>query len=416
MIASANLVATVLGVIGSLVQARFIDPETLGFIRKYDVVASNAVFLSLGLFTIIQREYLVLIGRGEPERARQAVAIGQSWCLSSCGFVSCWLLVMAAIAAAQSQWRTAAAWSIQIVSVWSVLYVGFLATTYRSGQQFERLAKGTFFSSAISTFVLPIFLIWPFAGLVLRSVLGSTFSGIYLHLVRPVQVKWFFSLRPFFQLVKRSLRLFIGTFLRYNFWLTVEIWLMLRFAGDKGVGLMMFSIMTVAAMKQLSNAINQVYMPKMAYQYGQTGRIADCLRLVIRPMVMNFLISICCIVTAWFLFPHVFKIAFPKYVPAVPLINIMLLDLLIVALSLPVYMVSIIEAYGTQLIAAIIGLAMFVGLSFLLYESGLGPLSVIWGSIAGRFVFAVISILSIALRHYSGRLEPTIPGQVGARQ
>ena len=87
MIASASLLATAVGIVGSLIQGHFVSPEDLGFVRKYSVISGYAIFLNLGLFSILQKEYPVLIGRGENERCAAnrwdrtiLVPLGPWWC------------------------------------------------------------------------------------------------------------------------------------------------------------------------------------------------------------------------------------------------------------------------------------------------------------------------------------------------
>ncbi len=391
-IASANLLGTVLGIVGSLVQARFISPDDLGFVRKYSIVASYAIFLSLGLFTILQREYPVLIGRGEPERARRVVAIVQSWCLLASGVVCGALSIITIVALVQGQWREAAAWFIQVIAVWSALYVGYLTCTFRSGEEFTRLAKGHFAASLVGVLTLPLFAWLPFPALVARSVAGQMVSSVYLHGVRPVRVGWCLPWREFRDLVKRGMRLYIGTYLRYSFWLTVEIWLMLRLAGDAGVGLFVFSNMLAEAVSQISFAINQVYIPRLAQTFGQSERIHACLKLAAKPTLLNLGVSVVAILGVWILIPPILAFAFPRYVESVNLLRILVLKTLVVSVSLPLYMVAVLEGYLTQILAAVVGLAVFLVTAVLLQQYGLHGEAVAWGTLAGQATFAAICL------------------------
>jgi O-antigen/teichoic acid export membrane protein len=398
VVASSNLFGTVFGVVGSLVQAHFISPDDLGFVRKYSVVAGYAMFLSLGLFTILQREYPVLIGRGEHERARRAVAMVQSWCLLTSMVVCGILFCVTVIDVFQGRWREASAWFIQIVAVWATLYLGYLGCTFRSGEEFKRLAKGQFLSSIAGVAVLPFFWVSPFPTLVLRSVTSQIVSSAYLYVVRPVKVGWCLPWREFLNLVKRGLRLFISDYLRYFFWSTVEIWVMYRFAGDIGVGLLIFSKMIVESTNQVSTAINQVYLPRVAQRFGQEGSVRSCLRVAAKPTLLNlgssFFISGC----VWFVLPPIILIAFHKYSEAIPLVRILVLQSFIVSLSLPMYMVTVLEGYREQLAAVIIGLGVFVGTAFFLHANGFHESSVAWGSVAGQTAFALTCLLWIAFK------------------
>lgn len=48
--ATGNMTAMLLGVIGSLVQARYIVPEDMGVFRTFGIVAGYLTFLHLGVF------------------------------------------------------------------------------------------------------------------------------------------------------------------------------------------------------------------------------------------------------------------------------------------------------------------------------------------------------------------------------
>lgn len=401
MIASANLISTVVGVVGSLIQARFITPDVLGFIRKYSVVSSYAIFLSLGLFIILHREYPVLIGQGEKEKANRTVAIVQSWVLLISSIVCGSLLVLTIVELFQGHWREAAAWFIQVVAVWFTLYVGFLETTFRSGQEFERRAKGSLISAIGNAAVLPVFWLWSFPALVLRSIVGPIISAIYLHVFRPVKVGWCFPWREFVSLVKRGMRLFVSDYLRYNFWLTVEIWLMLYVAGDKGVGLFTFSTVVTNLSLQVTTAINMVYIPQLAQKYGQTEKITPCLKLAVKPTLLNLGISIIIILGFQFLFPPIISYAFPNYVESIPIFKILILRIILVSLTLPMYMLTILESYFTQFIAVVIGLLAFLGTASILNSMGLSETAVPWGTVAGQAAFSSVCLFWLGMKVHS---------------
>ena len=396
MIAGASLLATVLGLVGSLIQARFISPDDLGFLRKYSVIAGYTSFLSLGLFVILQREYPVLIGRGEQERARRAVAIVQSWIWLVVGISGGILLIVMIGELVQGHFREAAAWFMQIVAISTTLYVGYLTTTFRSGQEFERLARGVFFSAIAGAMVLPLFWVVPFVALVLRSVTGITVNAVYLHFVRPVKVGWLLPWRELLDLVKRGLRLFVGDYLRHVFWLTVEIALMYQIAGDRGVGLLVFGQILATVIAQLLFAINQVFLPRIAQEYGRSNSSCACLRLGAKPTLLNLGISIVVILGTWFILSPLIAYVFPKYADAVPLIRILSLQTLIISLSLPMYMLTVLEGYLPQFIAAVFGLGIFVGVTVILHNLGMIEEAVCWGTLAGQVDFAAIGLAWIA--------------------
>jgi len=404
MIAGANLIGTLIGIIGSFVQARFISPDELGFIRKYSVVSGYAIFFSLGLFIILHREYSVLIGRGEKEKAYRTVAIVQSWSLLVASLICGGLLILTVVEIYQGHWREASAWFIQVVAVWAILYTGFLDSTYRSGQEFQRRSQGSFLSTISTATIIPLFWLWPFPALVLRSVVGQIVSSIYYHIYRPVKASWCLPWKEFLALVKRGMRLFVSDYLRHNFWLTVEIWLMLKFSGDFGVGLFVFGTMLVDISAQICIAINMVYIPQLGQRFGQSENIISCLKLAVKPTLLNIGIAILIIGSFWFLLPYIITFAFPKYIEAIPILNIIVLRILLISITLPVFMLTILESYVTQFIAAVVGLVVFIATAFTLNSMGIQNTAVPWGSLAGQLMFTIISLTWLGIRIFNRKL------------
>lgn len=392
MIVSATLLGTLLGVIGSFVQAKFISPDDLGFIRKYSIIANYAVFLNLGLFTILQREYPVLLGEGKKEQAYQTNTIVQSWSILSVSVVCVVLVIIAFVELFQGGWKVSAALLIQAVTIGATVYSGFLACTYRFGREFERLAKGQALSSIASFAVIPFFLFWPFATFIVRSVMYPVVNAIYLHVFRPVKVGWRLPWKEFLGLVKRGMRLFLGSYFRYTFWLSVEIWFVLRFAGDVGVGLFVFSKMVAESICQLTTAVNQVTYPRLALLYGKNKSIVSCLKYAIKPTAINFGLSLFLAVCGWFIFPIVILLAFPKYADAIPLLRILLLQAPIWSFNIPINMVYILEDYQTQTIAAVLGLIVFACMAEMLNTIGFKGTSVAWSTIAGQVTYVAICL------------------------
>jgi len=69
------------------------------------------------------------------------------------------------------------------------------------------------------------------------------------------------------------------------------------------------------------------------------------------------------------------------------------LSTFIVAFSLPLYMVVVLESYLTQIVSALLGLGVFVGTTMLLRSIGQSATAVAWGSVAGQCAFALWGLL-----------------------
>lgn len=407
MIASASLLGTLLGVVGSLVQAKFITPEELGFIRKYSIIANYAVFLNLGLFTILQREYPVLLGEGKKEQAYRAVAIVQSWSLLTSAVVCGVLSFIALFELAQGQWKDTAAILIQVVTIGASAYSGALACSFRFGRDFEHLAKAQALSAVCTVAVVPFFWIWPLPTFIARSVIYPIVHVSYIHIFRPVRVGWCLPWKEFLKLVKRGMRLFIGTYLRYTFWLSAELWFVLYFAGDVGVGIFVFSKMVAESICQLTTAINQVTYPRVALLFGQNKSLFSCLRFAIKPTVMNLGTSLILAICGWFIFPPIILFAFPKYADTIPLLKILLFQAPIWSFNIPINLIYILEDYKTQITAVVFGLIVFAGSAGLLYTFGYKGISVAWGTLAGQATYVITCLFRLIKK---AMLEVNQPG------
>jgi hypothetical protein len=97
------------------------------------------------------------------------------------------------------------------------------------------------------------------------------------------------------------------------------------------------------------------------------------------------------------------------YAGAIPLIRILVLQTFLVSISLPLFLVTVMEGYLTQIAAALVGLGVFVGAAFFLGSLGFQESSVAWGSVAGQGAFAVVCLLWIFAKTKTEDLTGTRP-------
>ncbi|MGA2246780.1 MAG: hypothetical protein ABSH48_17450, partial [Verrucomicrobiota bacterium] len=134
--ASGNFVAMLLGLAGSLVQARYIGPEDMGVFRTFGIIAGYLVFLHLGVFDGLQREIPLQLGRGNKAKVEQAASACLTWILfisTACGAL---FLGLACRAAYHREWMPFWGWLAYTPMIVGTFYAGYLGTTFRSGQQF----------------------------------------------------------------------------------------------------------------------------------------------------------------------------------------------------------------------------------------------------------------------------------------
>ena len=240
-LASGNLVATVLALVGSLVQAHFVTPDDLGYFRSFSILTGYFFLLHLGTFEAHQRLYPYYIGKGDQQRAINIAEVCQSWNLSVSMIVSSAFIVLAIASLSSGNWRATLGWLVQIVSITSILYGGFLNSTYRSGHDFVSVAKSLVIANIVNLFALPIFLISPYIALITKGGLGSIVNLTILHAHRPLHLKWRFSWGEWFGLVKEGMPIFIASYGAITLWSVVENTIVLHYLGTNALGFWAFS-------------------------------------------------------------------------------------------------------------------------------------------------------------------------------
>lgn len=409
--ATGNTVAMLLGVVGGLVQARYVVPEDMGVFRTFGIVAGYLTFLHLGVFDGLQREIPLQLGRGNQAKAEQAASAGLAWIMFAslaCGAV---FLGLALRAAFYREWMQFWGWLAYAPVIVATFYGGYLGTTFRTGQQFISLSKTSVIQAIAGTLVLPLLPIMGYYGACLRTAVTSGTNLFFLHRWRPLKVRPRLDWPGFREVIRIGLPFSGIGYIYTSLWVSLEGTFVLAWFGVKLLGLYSLAVIVRTMVAQLAQNVNQVMGVKIYEQYGRSGRVGDCVRLIVKPMAFAFLASLPLILVGWFALPSAVSLLIPKYVGAISMMRVMLLAMPITFLSLPV---TVLWATGRRIdcfAGVISGFVAFAGLSYLLYRLNVGVLSVLIASMLGQAINILVSyvlILRLALE------EKRIPAATGA--
>jgi O-antigen/teichoic acid export membrane protein len=381
--ATGNTVAMLLGVVGSLVQARYLAPEDMGVLRTFGIVAGYLTFLHLGVFDGLQRELPLQLGRGNRAQAEQAASASLAWIILvslACGAI---FLVLALRAAYHGEWMQFWGWLAYTPVIVATFYGGYLGTTFRSGQQFIVLSQVSVIQAIAGTLVLPLFPIMGYFGACLRMAVSSVTNIFFLHRWRPLRVRPVLDWPSFREVIRIGLPFSGIGYLGISLWVSLEGTLVLAWFGIKMLGLYSLALFVRTLVVQLALNLNQVLTVKVFDQYGRTNRVTDCVHLIIKPMAVAFVGSIPLVTAGWFVLPWAIRLFVPAYVEATLMMQIMLFMLPITFLRLPS---AIMWATGRRLDCLVVvatGFSVFIGCSWLLYRLNVGVLSVVIASIIG---------------------------------
>lgn len=385
-LAGGNSLAMFVGIVGGLIQARFVTPDQLGYFRSFAIVTGYVFFLQLGLLGVLTRFYPYYIGKGQRERALAVAEICQAWIVTITLLVCGIYGVLALQALLAGNGPAVLGWMVQIVAIAGFFYGGYLGATYRSGHDFQTVVRGSLLSTVVSIFTLPVFVIAPYVALALRSSLGSLVNLIFLHRRRPLRLGWRFNWREWLGLVKVSLPMFAADYGTNTGWAVVETTLILRFLGADALGLWSMSFMLLEAANKVAQAITAVYNPRVTETFGRTDNVRTAFALCRQPLLLGAPAMLLMAGVGWLVLPFLVPILIPNYVDAIPTMSLMLLMLPLIVLDLPYTLLVAMGKIAQQNLATYVGLGSFVLLAIAALRSGLGLTGIVGASMVGRGV------------------------------
>lgn len=390
-----------LGLVGSLVQARYIGPEDMGVFRTFGIIAGYLTFLHMGVFDGLQREIPLQLGRGNQGKAEQAASACLTWILFVslvCGSV---FIGLALRAACHREWMQFWGWLAYTPMIVSSFYGIYLGTTFRTGQQFVTLSKITVVQAVAGTLILPLMPFLGYYGACLRTAVNSIANVFLLHHWRPMRISPRLDWPSFRDVIRIGLPLSGAGYIATSLWISMEGTFVLHWFGIKILGLYSMAVFVRSVLSQLAQNLNQVMNVKIYGQYGRSGQVADCVRLILKPVAFAFMASLPLIIAGWLAMPWAVNLLIPKYGAAIPMMRVTLLALPISLLSLPT---TILWATGRRFdcfASVILGFATFVVLCGLLHKMHVGNLSVLIASVLGQTINVLVSymlILNLFLR------------------
>jgi O-antigen/teichoic acid export membrane protein len=392
-------VAAAIGIVGTFIQARYVGPDDLGYLRQFGIATNYAFFLHLGLWHALQRRYPLYIGQGRQDQAMAVVEICQSWNVAIAIIASGIFTALAAVALMVGNWRAALAWLAQAVAMAGNFYGGYLGATYRSGHDFETAAKSSVIASITGLACLPMFPFWSYPALVLRSSLGSLASLLYLHIRRPLRLPWRFNWREWYYLLKEGLPLFTASYGAGVGWSAVEATLVLHYLGAHSLGLWSACIMMLELAKTIPQTIVAIYVPRLTEQYGRTASIRECLDNCWKPMLLGGAGVTAIAAMLWAGIPFAVTWLTPKYIEAIPTMCLMMLYLPTLIIELPLALLIAMGNLIQQNVATYGGLVCFLIFAIVSVHMGWGVNGVVAASLLGHlfrtalsygFIFAAI--------------------------
>ena len=141
---NSNLLVSFVGAAASIIQAKFVTAEQLGYFRQFGIITNYLFFLHLGTYQAVERLYPLYIGKGENEKARRLVGVAEAWIFFVSIPTSLIFLALGIFSLLRGNWMATLGWIAQAVAMFTTVYGGFIKATYRSGQDFKKMARAQY--------------------------------------------------------------------------------------------------------------------------------------------------------------------------------------------------------------------------------------------------------------------------------
>jgi O-antigen/teichoic acid export membrane protein len=405
---SGNLVATMLRLVGGVLTSRMVDPSVLGLYSGIGLVRGYAPFLQAGVANGLNRELPYHMGRGDREQVETLAATAQTWLLLVSAMAISGLLAVGAWQAFRGRFDLAMGWASFTVPVFGVLYGQFyLQTLYKTHGRFPRLSFVSIVTAAVG--LVTVILVWwlGFGGLCLRGIIVAAVTLVLLWHWRPLVVRPRWHWPGFRLLLTTGIPIWLAAQL-YSLWPVLNSTLVLSYMGSRGLGLFSIANLAGSSIAMFPLALSQVVYPKMAHEYGRTGRITPLLRMTVKPTLVTLGFTALVVMVVWFALPPVIRVVLPKYVEGTAAAQWQVASIVILALT-PVNNIFVVTKKLVRYGAAIgSGMAAYY-LSVLWLVRG-GPNLEVFpqAMIIGRTVFVgMCLILAWNLSRNEGKCEVT---------
>ncbi len=318
-LASGNLVAMALRMVGGIILARLVAPSTLGLFAGIGLALGYAPVLQLGILNGLNRELPYFVGKGDTQKVKELAAAAQAWALIVGTVVFLALTGIAAWQLAHGEMWKAAGWFTNAILALFLFYsTYYLQMTFRSAHDFARLAWTSVVEGVVALLSLALVALLSFYGMCLRVIVASAVSTVILYRWRPVRVapKWNTGHLKHLLIIGAPI---FGVGQIYGWWGgVVNSTLVLKFSGTTGMGLYSMVLVAIAALEIIPTAVAQVIYPRMAEQYGRGCSKRALVRITWKPMVATAAGLALVVVAGWFAIGPLVRLIIPKYADAVP--------------------------------------------------------------------------------------------------
>lgn len=361
--------ASVIGMIVSILNMRWLGPEELGIWQSLSVVSAYVPFLQLGVQSGLNLELPVLLGKNDEKKAREYIAnaylinIVVTFIILFLGIVSTIVVWVKGFGAKY----VFGVLALTAVNIGSSIAYHFIAR-YRSSRSFELLSSIIRFQIIAIIICVPLIYFYGFWGLLIyHSVPILVYAGMMFKKSPFSDTRPTFNKKDSFYLVKRGTiqMLYVQTSTAIK---TFQQMFLLHFGGTTSVGLFSPALAIGGVINLLPGQIAQFLVPQMGYKYGQTGQARDLWPYVKKILLFIPLLIIPFSIIIALCLPWLINSLFPKYTESVIAMQIMCFGFVFSCSSMTTNFLYTIKAYKEATFIIIAEFLCYLILPTLIYK------------------------------------------------
>lgn len=375
-----------------LIQSRFIGPETTGKVAYFAIPLGYLWILTLGIPSALARELPYYLAKGEREKALVYAQTTQSFSIMMGLLCSLWFGILAISSFFRGDYFYAMGWAFQVISAFFAIYNSYILTLFRTTEEFIKVAKASALSAVTRIVAFPLIFINPYVGLFMKPISSDIATNTYLYLKRPLKFKFGFNIRVFLDLLKFGMPLIMIGYIEANLWTSAQATMIVRMGDTTQLGLYNFIKQIMLLLLIIPNVVSEVLRPKFATVYGQTnGSLKKALKASIKPLSITFTFSLIAVFLSWLFIGDIIHWLLPKYVDAIPALEIALLLVPVMTVATIKYMFVVIKSMKYNAISTIPGFLIGLGLLYLILSNDISFRYIYMPYIIGQLVNFLIS-------------------------
>jgi O-antigen/teichoic acid export membrane protein len=317
--------------LGTALAFRWVDPASMGVWHTLLLASSYLTIVRLGLINGMGRELPFALGQGFSIRARRIAATAFAYNAACSALVGAAFLIGLAVL-----WSSGPAWRLAVpaMAVFSAasLHLTYLQATFRSDNDFSRLARIHWIQAGLGLLLPLMVYAWGFAGLCAHAALQMAVVTAVAHAWRPLRVRPRFDAGLARELMATGLPIFAASYLQ-TLAAGFDRVILLHRGGVEAVGYYAPAVAVLAAMAIVPGAIATYLYPRLSYALGQ-GRDRRALRrMALRAAALSVAVGLPLALAGWVCAPRVISDFFPRYAASIPAVRWSLLSGLVWSLS-----------------------------------------------------------------------------------